>query len=820
MQRALLVLVLAAAAGAQEGEIVAVRGRAVTLRYDFSDPAQLADFEETAAPRLTDAAGGTAKAVDGALVLEGAVALRHRWEAAGLLRARATIRVEKGGDGGLGAGGVVVDLADWRFHADAGLLVAWIDGFDEKAKRPLFREIVRAPRESVEKHAAASGAVDVEALFDGASVKLRAGGVFREGPAAIDPPRRFLLWGSGGRVVVDDLELTIEVAEPPVPPRPLGEEPDTKLVKTIKDAPLSPGAAAAARELALRTPKEWERLAALVRGFKRNEAYASLPLVRALAAGGDEPERREVLAELYRRVRGPEQRLEIALQLAPAWPENEKLLLDQLASALDGRRELFRELVWRGLPDDAVRRCVGDPLLAPDALEVLKARGARPDTKHLSELALMLAKQGYSRRAGLAWLADFSASRNWDLVRELAKLLQGKDEAIREGAYLMLLSVSDKDIAPDRDLWLSWVSAKQGAYEPPLVSDPGPVAAAIIRGRKWLRAHVLENGGAAIYPAHPDWPGTRVGATALAVYALRAAGVPRDDEAIRLAMRKTLLIVPVVGEPALRDDLDGYTYALSLLAMALESVDREGLKTVKEAIRAQLAYGQLDNGQWTYHCRRPGYGGGAAATGDNSNTQFAILGLRSLRRCGIEIDPALFKKTKEFWLAATNAYGGWGYGPRGSFHHEMSMTAAGISTLAICAEALDGAEALKEMRNHDRVGLGQRRLGELLLNEGYKDQEIYTLYGIERACILTNVRFYSDFDWYREGADILVRSQKDSGAWGDNEARGVAQGQGYGEACDTAFALLFLKRSTTGLAGADGTGVVKIPEPRRPTVPR
>jgi len=242
------------------------------------------------------------------------------------------------------------------------------------------------------------------------------------------------------------------------------------------------------------------------------------------------------------------------------------------------------------------------------------------------------------------------------------------------------------------------------------------------------------------------------------------------------------------------------------------------MRVAKEAIARKLVQGQLPNGQWTYNCREPGYSE-RPATGDNSNTQFAILGLRSMRRCGIEVDPAVFKRTRDFWVSAANAYGGFGYGPKGSFHHEMSMTAAGISTLAICAEALVGPEALKEVGKHDRVVLGQRRLGELLLNDGYTGQEIYTLYGVERACILTRTRAFNDFDWYHEGADILVRGQKDSGAWGDNAARGVTTGQGYGEAVDTAFALLFLKRATTGLAGAEGDAVVKVPLPTRPSKP-
>jgi hypothetical protein len=118
------------------------------------------------------------------------------------------------------------------------------------------------------------------------------------------------------------------------------------------------------------------------------------------------------------------------------------------------------------------------------------------------------------------------------------------------------------------------------------------------------------------------------------------------------------------------------------------------------------------------------------------------------------------------------------------------------------------------------VSSGQIRLGELVLQKGYQAEEIYTLYGVERACILTGTRRFNDFDWYQEGAKILLETQKESGAWGDNSVRGVFTGRGYGEACDTAFALLFLKRATTRLAGSEGGGQVKVPKFRRPVRPK
>ena len=63
----------------------------------------------------------------------------------------------------------------------------------------------------------------------------------------------------------------------------------------------------------------------------------------------------------------------------------------------------------------------------------------------------------------------------------------------------------------------------------------------------------------------------------------------------------------------------------------------------------------------------------------------------------------------------------------------------------------------------------------------------YYLYGLERAGVLAGRRWIGEHDWYREGADFLLARQAGIGSWN-------------GSILDTAFALLFLKRSTTPVA--------------------
>lgn len=62
----------------------------------------------------------------------------------------------------------------------------------------------------------------------------------------------------------------------------------------------------------------------------------------------------------------------------------------------------------------------------------------------------------------------------------------------------------------------------------------------------------------------------------------------------------------------------------------------------------------------------------------------------------------------------------------------------------------------------------------------------YYMYGLERVGVLCDVRYLGEHDWYAEGASALVCLQTPANDWAGN-------------AVDTAFALLFLKRGTVPL---------------------
>src|SRR5262245_50517907 len=171
--------------------------------------------------------------------------------------------------------------------------------------------------------------------------------------------------------------------------------------------------------------------------------------------------------------------------------------------------------------------------------------------------------------------------------------------------------------------------------------DETQVGVAVRRGVSFLKGHQSADG---------SWPysGHELGITALAGLALTENGVPIDDKSIQSALSFVRGAAPG----------NSLTYDLSLSILFLVRVND---KTDVELIRllgARLVAGQLSTGGWTYSCplvmqtppsvrnrssppagnsdgRRPGRlatGPMRTGYGDNSNTQFAVLGIWSAGR--------------------------------------------------------------------------------------------------------------------------------------------------------------------------------------------
>ena len=115
--------------------------------------------------------------------------------------------------------------------------------------------------------------------------------------------------------------------------------------------------------------------------------------------------------------------------LLPWYPEQAALFHEGLALPLKRRLDLFRALVTRGLPDDVVRKCLADELLARGAYEVLRLRGADLTQGDLSVVAKLRAKDGYSVAGARAFAREEGPEDEWGRFTKVFRGLVGRVSA-------------------------------------------------------------------------------------------------------------------------------------------------------------------------------------------------------------------------------------------------------------------------------------------------------------------------------------------------------------------------------------------------------
>jgi hypothetical protein len=281
------------------------------------------------------------------------------------------------------------------------------------------------------------------------------------------------------------------------------------------------------------------------------------------------------------------------------------------------------------------------------------------------------------------------------------------------------------------------------------------------------------------------------------------------------------------------------------------------VELMKQALKWLVASRKLKEGWWSYGGRHVeagtqerregplpvgplGHDLVAAATGgDRSNSQFAILALHSAMAAGLEVEGAVWEELLAELTGAQqetgppvdltpSVYGGnsplaydprdaasgttserpqgglppterasalargWGYHMKsrtGANDAYGSMTAAGLSSVAVVREGLLETRHLTGER--DRAALLSMRDGIAWFALNYDPARntgrntawyYYYLYSVEKAMDLCGLERVGPHEWWREGAAELLVRQQPNGSWGD--------------ANDTALALLFLNRAT------------------------
>jgi hypothetical protein len=389
-----------------------------------------------------------------------------------------------------------------------------------------------------------------------------------------------------------------------------------------------------------------------------------------------------------------------------------------------------------------------------------------------------------------------------------------------------------------RHWFLAWTTLLMLALLAPPVGaqDQEAIKLMVNRGVAFLKALQGPQG------AWPEDSGRGSGSTSLAALALLECGVPAEDPAIVKA-------VEVVREASIRET---GTYSLSLAIMFLDRLGDSDDVPLIESMAVRLMAGQGSTGGWTYTCppiadsemnrlatlikRRnvlTGRGEVPRQTttgkrvftdlpveirrqlenvevvratrhdnfGDNSNTQFALLGLWVARRHGLPVEKALARVGARFRMSQRPT-GGWSYNQGGEA--TPAMTCAGLLGLAVSYGIVEDAPENEKNKHKDKPDPGKDpaiRAGLLALGTAVGGPAInfgqhhrgpqghasfYYLWSLERVGVIYGLDTIGRKNWYLWGATVLAATQSPDGSWQGAYARCGA---------DTAFGLLFLRRA-------------------------
>ncbi len=362
-------------------------------------------------------------------------------------------------------------------------------------------------------------------------------------------------------------------------------------------------------------------------------------------------------------------------------------------------------------------------------------------------------------------------------------------------------------------LLLALAAAFQDPKAPPAPKvDQNRIDNAIDKGAAYLLKQAA-NGLQAVKHEH----GGEIPTDELVFYTLIHAGVDPADPTFQALLDKLL-------EKELTK-----TYSVSLMAMGLETYDRKKYQYRIAQCAQFLVDNQCENGQWDYGQAVPlenkkpppkdvasGDGKGSGPSkgkteslpppvqvrrrskgrdkGDNSNAQYAALGIRACLQANVAVPPDVLATALKWWESNQVADGSWGYGYMASQDTSGygSMTAGGVGAMIIYKHFLR-----QDYRRDPKVAKGLEWLGKNFTvkeNPKYQDPKVwhlYWLYAVERVGMLFGTETLGKHEWYPEGANFLLDAQRADGSWS-----GLSMG---GPVADTCFAILFLRRATKPL---------------------
>ncbi len=368
--------------------------------------------------------------------------------------------------------------------------------------------------------------------------------------------------------------------------------------------------------------------------------------------------------------------------------------------------------------------------------------------------------------------------------------------------------------------------------------------AAITRGVLWLRDKATDGWWGALagddeltYAGTHDSYTEPYGATALALYTLLKCGVPADDPLVKKGFSKLRL-----------KRLDGHCYELAMKLLAITATadpferSKNGVKPslagdlrtwAQDLVTAMVKLRAPDG--WRYWGAQDDRDRDCGGVQDISSTQLVTLGLFAAERCGLRVDPSVWVGVLRYAMqeqedsgpehpravyerppkgkttpssepppAATDHARGFAYmhGARAAQYSRPSgaRTACGLGCLMMARFSLmtrspsvwarQDAPRVQQAVYDGLAWLDQHWSAKK--NPEGESWDVYYDYCVERAMDLVGGWRIGKRFWYLEIAEHLLSTQSERGWWEtDNGTR-------KDRTLDTCFALLFLRRATSG----------------------
>ncbi|MFA5795280.1 MAG: hypothetical protein WC980_09505 [Candidatus Brocadiia bacterium] len=394
------------------------------------------------------------------------------------------------------------------------------------------------------------------------------------------------------------------------------------------------------------------------------------------------------------------------------------------------------------------------------------------------------------RNQDIAWaaLSVLSQIKNVKSISLLIELLPDENrKIIKDKIGQTLETITGQKYGIDAKKWQKW-------WQIPPETPQTDIAAAINRGKDFLIKQAQSQGKIS---------------DELTFYALLHSGLPINDPMIEASLNNFMT-----------KKLER-TYNVAILAMALAYIDRGKYQSRIAQCAHFLMANQSYSGNWTYGATiddstitqtvtsdalKPVITGKDKpnnstlsvkkirvkvayrrkdAAYDNSNTQYALLGLRACAEADIDIPQEVWADAEKHLLRTQSGDGGWCYTIGSSYG---SMTAGGLGGLAISKyyqnKKLKDDPAIK--KSVDWLDKNFTVLENPCMAGAPTTWHYYYIYGLQRAGVLSDTETFGEHNWYQSGARYLLIEQRESGDWNNN-------------AQDTAFAMLFLSRATKPL---------------------